>query len=614
MQWIRPAFPFKVVRPGASLLDATNIAADQQEAHITHIFLVTSLLTAGLACLLSQRKALTPAFFSTSPGGTGVAGVDTLADLKWRYVIAFWLATAADWLQGPYVYALYNSYGLSHWENSILFIFGFGASMLFGAFLGSWADHYGRRRFALLYCLTYGIACGTKHVANFYVLAVGRVLAGVATSLLYSIFECWLVCEVNKKVGNKIGTAAPRLAKGQQENMDDLLGDIFSLAIFGNSVVAILMGLVAEAAASMMDLKEVGTIFGTKVYAGQYCLPFDLSAVVLVITSLFLVYAWGENYGEEGERKTPEVDEESVDAEVETAALIKKKFVSSDTAEPPNGLTTDAVDLAEPLPLATGNESGTSFGAESTTSGSTPGSTSDEDRERGHHPPERSSYGAALPEQDATTTSAFPAASSSSLRDAFNALLADRKIQCIILLCSFFESSMFVFVFLWTPAVIALNPDAKSHPFGLIFALLMTGCMIGACLFQILRNDLRFSVVKIAAVLFAISTATHLLSAGLASSFTTLAASFVVFEICVGAYWPMMSVLKSKIVPETHRATLYNFCRVPLNFIVCGILLMDVSVVFGFLFTSCLLATNLLLLGVLAADMEEEGLLEAAKA
>ena len=87
----------------------------------------------------------------------------------------------ADWLQGPFVYALYASYGsLPHWapggylsftcwtcangrnlyvcfhpcrgfsreDNATLFVAGFGSSALFGTFIGSMADKYGRRRFA----------------------------------------------------------------------------------------------------------------------------------------------------------------------------------------------------------------------------------------------------------------------------------------------------------------------------------------------------------------------------------------------------------------------------------------------------------------------------------
>jgi hypothetical protein len=59
--------------------------------------------------------------------------------------------------------------------------------------------------------------------------------------------------------------------------------------------------------------------------------------------------------------------------------------------------------------------------------------------------------------------------------------------------------------------------------------------------------------------------------------------AFLVFECCVGIYFPAMGTMKSNIVPEESRAALYNLFRVPLNVIVLGVLLSDMktSVAFG---------------------------------
>jgi len=45
-----------------------------------------------------------------------------------RYLVVYLLATSSDWLQGPYVYALYSDYGYSQHEIAILFVAGFGSS------------------------------------------------------------------------------------------------------------------------------------------------------------------------------------------------------------------------------------------------------------------------------------------------------------------------------------------------------------------------------------------------------------------------------------------------------------------------------------------------------
>ena len=50
------------------------------------------------------------------------------------------LYAAGDWLQGPYVYRLYEYYGYEVGDIGRLFIAGFGSSMVFGTIAGSLAD------------------------------------------------------------------------------------------------------------------------------------------------------------------------------------------------------------------------------------------------------------------------------------------------------------------------------------------------------------------------------------------------------------------------------------------------------------------------------------------
>ena len=104
----------------------------------------------------------------------------------------------ADWMQGPYVYTLYSSYGFSIGQIGVLFIVGFGSSLVFGTFVGSLADRYGRKANCLLFCIIYGFSCMTKHFRSFEVLLAGRLLGGISTSILSSAFETWMVHQHNK--------------------------------------------------------------------------------------------------------------------------------------------------------------------------------------------------------------------------------------------------------------------------------------------------------------------------------------------------------------------------------------------------------------------------------
>ncbi|XBH80918.1 hypothetical protein VPH35_106575 [Triticum aestivum] len=56
----------------------------------------------------------------------------------------------------------------------------------------------GSKRACITYCITYIISCIMKHSPQYMILMIGRVLGGIAISLLFSAFESWLVAEHNK--------------------------------------------------------------------------------------------------------------------------------------------------------------------------------------------------------------------------------------------------------------------------------------------------------------------------------------------------------------------------------------------------------------------------------
>merc|ERR1740130_1976945 len=66
-------------------------------------------------------------------------------------------------------------------------------------------------------------------------------------------------------------------------------------------------------------------------------------------------------------------------------------------------------------------------------------------------------------------------------------------------------------------------------------------------------------------------------------------AAFLLFEFSVGLYFPSVGVLKSDIVPENVRATMYNIYRIPLNAVVVGLLLSNISMIKCFTLCAALL-------------------------
>ncbi|CAN1299683.1 Molybdate-anion transporter, partial [Linum perenne] len=262
--YIHTPHPIFTLRPSFTLSNHHRPRSPPPEAGPMEIFYF--LVFGGLSAIVAvlefsknnkDRVSTSPAFNS----------------FKNNYLVVYSLMMAGDWLQGPYVYYLYTVYGYGKGDIGQLFIAGFGSSMLFGTIVGSLADKQGRKRAAVTYCITYILSCITKHSPQYKVLMLGRVLGGIATSLLFSAFESWLVAEHFKR------------------NFDQQwLSVTFSKAIFlGNGLVAIVAGLFGNV---LVDTLALGPVA-----------PFDAAACFLAIGMAIIISTWPENYGDPSENK-----------------------------------------------------------------------------------------------------------------------------------------------------------------------------------------------------------------------------------------------------------------------------------------------------------------------
>lgn len=105
-------------------------------------------------------------------------------------------------------------------------------------------------------------------------LFVGRVLGGISTSLLFSVFESWMVTDFHtRKLGSKGGD----------------LSRTFGLMSTLNSVVAIVSGMFSEWIVSV---------------AGTRKAPFAAAALLLGAASWVIATRWEENYGDSAQKKS----------------------------------------------------------------------------------------------------------------------------------------------------------------------------------------------------------------------------------------------------------------------------------------------------------------------
>jgi len=128
---------------------------------------------------------------------------------------------------------------------------------------------FGRKRMCIIFCLLYSLCCLSKLSSNFTSLLIGRVLGGISTSVLFSVFESWYIHQHTVRKSYPVSW----------------LSLTFSKATFFNGVLAIVAGIVAEVGVEGFNLGPVA--------------PFVMAVPWLIIAAVFITLTWEENYGEQ---------------------------------------------------------------------------------------------------------------------------------------------------------------------------------------------------------------------------------------------------------------------------------------------------------------------------
>lgn len=138
---------------------------------------------------------------------------------------------------------------------------------------GTLADKHGRKAACLVFCVAYALSCLLTMVPppqpyHLPLLLAGRVLGGLSTSLLFSVFESWMVTDFH----------ARRLA--------DRGGDLsrtFGVMSTLNSVVAIASGVLGEWIVAVTGTRKA---------------PFAVAVGLLGVAFWVIATRWEENYGD----------------------------------------------------------------------------------------------------------------------------------------------------------------------------------------------------------------------------------------------------------------------------------------------------------------------------
>ena len=181
------------------------------------------------------------------------------------YFAVYLLAMFADWLQGPYLYQLYSHYNFMEEQIAVLYVFGFASTVIIGMWAPLAADQFGRKKLCLLFTVLYSLSCFMKLSRSYGILIIGRIIGGVATSVLFSAFEAWYVHE-------------------HVETHDfpkEWISVTFTKASTWNGVLAVSAGLVTNTVAETFNLGPVA--------------PYMLAVPFLIFAGILVATHWVEN-------------------------------------------------------------------------------------------------------------------------------------------------------------------------------------------------------------------------------------------------------------------------------------------------------------------------------
>ena len=130
---------------------------------------------------------------------------------------------------------------------------------------------------------------------------------------------------------------------------------------------------------------------------------------------------------------------------------------------------------------------------------------------------------------------------------------------------SLFETTLLIFVYIWTPALDTSNNDV---PLGVAFASFMVCYLLGNILCENLVERVGYSITRMLLVVCGAASVVFSFAAYSAKNYRFLMFTLLLlFELLCGFYFPIMRILRERVFPEEHRVSVINWFRIPLTVI-----------------------------------------------
>ena len=230
------------------------------------IVFLTFAVTFIIALVLELVLKYTSKKYNTNP---------QFLDFQQSYFIVYYLLVFGDWLNAPYLYKLYTTYGFLEEQIAIIYVCGFASSLIVSPLSGHIALKYGLRFVFTVSAVVYALASLMKLSSDYSTLIIARILFGVATSLLFTSQKLWYIEQHTERYdfpSEWLDYTADKAAKG-------------------NSAFAVGAGLLAYVMSEVYDLGPAA--------------PSVLSAFALSMAAIFAFVTWNERAETEQQNLLP---------------------------------------------------------------------------------------------------------------------------------------------------------------------------------------------------------------------------------------------------------------------------------------------------------------------
>ncbi|KAI1308114.1 hypothetical protein F5Y03DRAFT_405319 [Xylaria venustula] len=257
------------------------------------------LVLVPIVALVAGHKTILSSVQGTlSPSSTEKRERDPLDDdaraFQRTFLRVYLLVIGSEWLQNPFMYSLFRTEKtLDEATVATLYSSTYLAAAVSALFTGYLTDRFGRRAACLAFCAIHSLAAVSVCFDELPILILGRVLGGIALTLLWTAFESWLVAEYNER-----GLAQSSLS----------LSALFGSMTTSKCITAIFAGVLGHC---------VVLALGSKIHPFILGVALDLCAAVLIIRT------WKENYGISS---ITDADDKAVEAQ---EPLPSKKMIES---------------------------------------------------------------------------------------------------------------------------------------------------------------------------------------------------------------------------------------------------------------------------------------------